>query len=662
MADSDSHQLSSSIFLASRGFPGDSGDKDGSKKTRSFADIAKKKIPKNSDVTKAFMEGYRADKDVAIQKENRLRITISRGKDDPKTFALTPVEWTKIILDVLKIKMSDMIGVDEAERANAKKDIMLAKDVNPIKYETDVPWGSFMISARGINQRLKKVIFRNVSLSVLDREILYLCSCYGTVKDNKVYYEPTNDFNSEIKGNIRYVLMELHQNVQFENYYWLGSPVQGSKDYRISVSHPNQEQQCSNCLKRANECEGGGRGKVCYQLDVPRARISMYNKYLEEEMGYISLKRRCAMEDAAMRNSEMGIMDVYDDNTEDDGEISPANTEMETIKAEIAQAKKDLEQVNEELKEARKEKMEEKNDSSNAEMEALQAEVSETKKILAGMTKEMEESKKAKQSEIEAAEEKNVGLQAEIADTKKILDNVRAELEETKKVKKQKKSDIEAAEDKNEELQAEIAETKEALDIMKAELEEAKKSKKKKYPDEALKAEIAVTKESLLKANAELKIAIREKRLDEKKMEFARKITTQKIAEDLKENKDPGENLVSVMGTLLSNDKIGYDLTTDSFTTENEEIIGDLVKTLKDEGLENDAISAVSKKILERVKAQSKSCFEQRARRLSISSVGSARSRPEDNDEIEPKAKKKQKQNDKPKTGVPKSRLAKPST
>ena len=145
-------------------------------------------------------------------------------------------------------------------------------------------------------------------------------------------------------------------------------------------------------------------------------------------------------------------------------------------------------------------------------------------------------------------------------------------------------------------------------------------------------------------------------------MEFARKITTQKIAEDLKENKDPGENLVSVMGTLLSNDKIGYDLATDSFTTENEEIIGDLVKTLKDEGLENDAISAVSKKILERVKAQSKSSIEQRARRLSISSVGSIRSRPDDSDEIEPKTKKKPKPNDKPKTGVPKSRLVKPTT
>ena len=84
--------------------------------------------------------------------------------------------------------------------------------------------------------------------------------------------------------------MEMMAGKQFEKIYWMEGPLPGDEGCRITVLHPNQKQQCSHCLKRADSCPGQGNGKACETMKTSRGKIGDYMKHLKIKHGYQSLK------------------------------------------------------------------------------------------------------------------------------------------------------------------------------------------------------------------------------------------------------------------------------------------------------------------------------------------------------------------------------------
>ena len=78
--------------------------------------------------------------------------------------------------------------------------------------------------------------------------------------------------NANDKGKVgsnRTVDVILNDGASFENYYWLEGPLPSDQGRRITVTHQNQTQQCSNCFYFAKSkygmemrCPGNGNGKV----------------------------------------------------------------------------------------------------------------------------------------------------------------------------------------------------------------------------------------------------------------------------------------------------------------------------------------------------------------------------------------------------------------
>ena len=142
-------------------------------------------------------------------------------------------------------------------------------------------------------QRLNitRVTFKYVPLNVPDEEIINLCLTYGKPIDNTVLYERlSNPKNKGHTGSTRFVDMELHEGMTFNNYYWLEGPLPGDQGRRILVLHSGQDQQCSNCLGQSSSCPANGNGKLCTEMKTPRAKMSSYMNSLKISVGYSSLK------------------------------------------------------------------------------------------------------------------------------------------------------------------------------------------------------------------------------------------------------------------------------------------------------------------------------------------------------------------------------------
>ena len=50
--------------------------------------------------------------------------------------------------------------------------------------------------------------------------------------------------------------------------------------------------QCSHCLRRADSCPGGGRGKLCKEKRTRRGEIADYMRHLKLQHNYLSLKMK----------------------------------------------------------------------------------------------------------------------------------------------------------------------------------------------------------------------------------------------------------------------------------------------------------------------------------------------------------------------------------
>ena len=115
---------------------------------------------------------------------------------------------------------------------------------------------------------LTRVTLKNVPFNIPDEEIINLCNCYGEPADNVVTYEKPNRNSRGVMGSSRYVEMKLTPGKQLENFYWMEGPLEGDRGCT------GQEQQCSQCLRRASSCPGVGVGKVCQKKGTARGLIS----------------------------------------------------------------------------------------------------------------------------------------------------------------------------------------------------------------------------------------------------------------------------------------------------------------------------------------------------------------------------------------------------
>ena len=206
---------------------------------------------------------------------------------------LTVEDMGELIFDIIKVDPAVCLGVDLFTGRYDTKEIKLKPHIDPTPYltlESNIPFKGHEVSVRKQRCNVTRVTFKNVPFIVPDEEILHLCNHYGKpVSDVK--YEKM--FNKAIKGCLgatRFVDMELDPGKQFENFYWMEGPLIGDKGARITVLHNQQVMQCSNCLRRADNCRGGGKGKACALLNVPRGKLAAYMQHLRTKIGYTSLK------------------------------------------------------------------------------------------------------------------------------------------------------------------------------------------------------------------------------------------------------------------------------------------------------------------------------------------------------------------------------------
>ena len=102
-------------------------------------------------------------------------------------------------------------------------------------------------------------------------------------------------------GSNRSVDVILNDGASFENFYWLEGPLPPDQGRRITVTHQNQPQQCSNCfsftkpkygISEEYKCPANGNGKACKEMGLERTRMGPYMRGLERFVGYRSLKAK----------------------------------------------------------------------------------------------------------------------------------------------------------------------------------------------------------------------------------------------------------------------------------------------------------------------------------------------------------------------------------
>ena len=205
-------------------------------------------------------------------------------------------ELGEFIFDIVKINYKDCLSFNFSSGRYDSREIKFKPEVDVTPYLTSstgpLIFKGHEITIRKQRNNVTKVTFKHVPLNIPDEELLHLCSCYGKPVDDIVHVEKlTNVRNKGMLGSTRWVEMELERGVSMENFYWLEGPLPGDDGCRVTVLHNGQIQQCSNCLRRADQgCPGQGNGKACEGLKTPRAYMSVYMKSLKVKAGYMTLK------------------------------------------------------------------------------------------------------------------------------------------------------------------------------------------------------------------------------------------------------------------------------------------------------------------------------------------------------------------------------------
>ena len=199
----------------------------------------------------------------------------------------------ELLFDILKVNPTDCLAYDYNTGRYDTKQIKLKPGI-PVtnilaKSPLDFKGHKVIVTQQRLN--ITRITFKNVPLNVPDEEIIHLCMAYGKPVENKVRYEVLNNpKNKGHTGSSRFVDMELDEGKSFNNYYWMEGPLPGDQGRRVLVLHSGQAQQCSNCLENGPICPASGNGKLCREMNTPRAKMSDYINSLKIKTGYTSLK------------------------------------------------------------------------------------------------------------------------------------------------------------------------------------------------------------------------------------------------------------------------------------------------------------------------------------------------------------------------------------
>ena len=133
--------------------------------------------------------------------------------------------------------------------------------------------------------------------------------CYGEAVNKEVIYKASK-ITRGVPGSTRFVDMIFLPGKQFENFYWMEGPLDGDQGGRITVLHQGQVMQCSHCLRRADSCPGGGKGKYCKEKGTRRGEIADYMRHLKVHHKYTSLKMKFR-EEFPQLNTSTTIGKIY---------------------------------------------------------------------------------------------------------------------------------------------------------------------------------------------------------------------------------------------------------------------------------------------------------------------------------------------------------------
>ena len=211
----------------------------------------------------------------------------------------------ELMFDVIKLKAEECERVALITNRYDTKEVMLKAGIDPTPYLTTEPimFHDHEVRVQVQSSKTVQVTFRDVPLCIPDEEIINLCQCYGEPVNNEVRYRPS-ELTRGVQGSIRYVDMKLLPGKQMENYYWMEGPLDGDRGARITVLHQGQIMQCSHCLRRADSCPGGGKGKYCKDKGTRRGEISDYMRHLKVNHKYMSLKMKFKEEFPQLSKSE----------------------------------------------------------------------------------------------------------------------------------------------------------------------------------------------------------------------------------------------------------------------------------------------------------------------------------------------------------------------
>ena len=203
-------------------------------------------------------------------------------------------EIGSFLFDVLKIKAEECLRFNYTLGRYDTREVMFKPEVDINPYLGFIEFMGHEITTRKQRNNVTKVTFRNVPLNIPDEEIIHLVEVYGKPVDYTVHYEKLNNLkNKGMVGGTRYVDVEMFSGASMFNFYWMEGPLAGDEGSRVTVLHPGQVQQCSNCLKLASSgCPAKGNGKACVAMGTPRTQIATYMGMVKMKHGYRSLKAK----------------------------------------------------------------------------------------------------------------------------------------------------------------------------------------------------------------------------------------------------------------------------------------------------------------------------------------------------------------------------------
>ena len=262
-------------------------------------------------------------------------------------------ELGAFIFDVLKIPAKDCLRYNFITARYDTKEIMLKPGVDMTPFLGTREYLGHIITVTKQRNNVTKVVFKNVPLNIPDEEIINLCEVYGRPLDYVVHYEKMHNVrNKDQESGIRYVEMDMFPGAAFNNFYWLEGPLVGDVGARVTVLHPGQIQQCSNCLRLASKgCPGNGNGKACEALGTSRQRMDCYMTEVKHQHGYISLKAKYYSQFPAIGGAgNFGINEIV--GSEEDDEVVPINpikerdAQIAALMASLEVCRKEISDIN----------------------------------------------------------------------------------------------------------------------------------------------------------------------------------------------------------------------------------------------------------------------------------------------------------------------------